>query len=59
MNLAGYDAWKLDSDPDDGAPEPDDEAPVPDDVELDAPGPQEDWSQDAPTFDEDGDLWGV
>ena len=61
MNLPGYDTWKLDTEPqDDGAPDPrDDDAPEPEDVELDAPEPQEDWLQDAPMLDEDGDLWGV
>ena len=51
MELNGYDAWKLDSDPDNEEPEVEE---IPD-----APEPDEDWLHDGPVIEDEKDLWGV
>jgi hypothetical protein len=52
MNLPGYDAWKLDSDPDHDEPEIEE---IPD-----APEPNAGWEDyEPPTQDDDENLWGV
>ena len=52
MNLPAYDAWKLDSDPDNEEPEVEE---IPD-----APEPDPGWEDyEPPTQDGDENLWGV
>ena len=51
MNLPGYDAWKLDSDPDHEEPEVEE---IPD-----APEPEGWEDYEPPTQDDEENLWGV